>query len=164
MSSAAKVLVWFHLVCVVGGFGSLGYSGLYLMLSRRRGGVLAAEVMEINSVVNGLAELLIYGAFVFGVAAVGANAKHWSFGQTWVWAAVALFLVDVGILHGWIKRHQRRYNSVTAELVSRSSRAGSEPAELGELATLEKRVSLGWGVFNLVVLVVVYLMVFKPGA
>ncbi len=40
---------------------------------------------------------------------------------------------------------------------------GAEPPEIAELAALEKWIAAGWGVFNVIVLIVLYLMVFTPG-
>jgi hypothetical protein len=160
-----------HLLCVIGGFGSLAYNGLYVSLARRRGSAGAAA-LDINRQVSGLAELLIYGAFLFGIAAVATSQSTWKFSQAWVWLAFALFILDVGILHGLIRRSQREYLALTARLASLPAyQAGGDsgggappPAEVARLTAMEKRVSLSWGLFNFIVVVVVYLMVFRPGA
>jgi hypothetical protein len=167
VSTAYRVLLLAHLLCVIGGFGTLAYNGLFLSLARRRGagGVTA---LEINRQVSGLAELLVYGTFLFGIAAVATSRSTWKFSQGWVSAAFALFIVDVGVLHGVIKRSQREYLALSERLVLTSSppgpAAGPRSAEGLRLTALEKRISLGWGLFNLIVIVVVYLMVFRPGA
>jgi len=41
---------------------------------------------------------------------------------------------------------------------------GTWPVIVAGLEQHERRVALGWGVFNLAVVVVVVLMAFKPGA
>jgi uncharacterized membrane protein len=153
MSTGYQVLVMLHLLCVVGGFGALAYNGLYLFLARRRG-PSASAALEVNAQISTLAELLIYAAVVFGIAAVGASHSVWKFSQGWVSAAFALAFVDIGVLHGWIKPHQRRFGS-TAEQ--------AQASDVAVLDGLEKRISLGWGAFNLIVIAIVYLMVFKPG-
>ncbi|MBO0693484.1 MAG: hypothetical protein J2P58_11350 [Acidimicrobiaceae bacterium] len=168
MSTTYRILVMAHLLCVVAGFGSLAYNGLFLSLARRRGGPGIAAV-EINGQVSGFAELLIYGAFLFGIAAVATSSSRWDFGQAWVSAAFALFIVAVGVLHGLIKRSQREYLTLArrhATTPAMASGAGSTDAspEVAQLNALEKRISLGWGLFNVIVVVVIYLMVFKPGA
>jgi uncharacterized membrane protein len=161
VSSGYKVLVLFHLVCVVAGFGGLAYNGLYLLLSRRRAG--ATAVLEINRLVSALAELLIYAAFLFGIAAVGASQSHIKFSQAWVSAAFGLFLAIVAVLHGWIRPNQHRYDLLVAELVAAPAGAAAT-ADVARLAPLERRIAAGWGVFNVVVIVIIYLMVFKPGS
>lgn len=166
MGTTYRLLVLGHLLCVVGGFGTLAYNGLFLSLARRRGAAGVAA-LEVNQQVSGMAEMLVYGAFLFGIAAVAASSSRWSFDQAWVSAAFALFLVDVGILHGLIKRTQRDYRALATRLAMASvGGAGSDPdpAEVERLGALERRASLGWGMFNLVVVAVMYLMVFKPGS
>ncbi|MDQ6783644.1 MAG: hypothetical protein M3063_09420 [Actinomycetota bacterium] len=158
-----RIFVLLHLICVIGGFGGLAYNGVYLTLARRRK-VGASVVMEVNKQVSGLAELLVYGTVLFGIAAVGSSKSVYGFSQAWVSAALALYFVDVGILHGWIRRHQRRYTAIAAALVvATDTPPQAQPPEIAELASLEKRIAAGWGVFNMVVLVVLYLMVFTPG-
>ncbi|MDQ2753947.1 MAG: hypothetical protein M3R71_00165 [Actinomycetota bacterium] len=154
MSTGYKVLVLGHLVCVIGALGALGYNGLYLTLARRRSAETAVGVLEVNSQVSGLGELLFYAAFIFGLAAVGASNSVWKFSQAWVSIAFVVFLVEVGIIHGWIRRHQRAFVRTAA----------GGPPEVAALDSLERRIALGWGAFNVLALVLIYLMVFKPGA
>jgi hypothetical protein len=156
-----KILLFLHLICVIGGFGYLAYGGVTLMAGRRRGA--AVGTLEVTLQVGVLAELLIYGAVVFGIGAVGSSSRLWTFGQTWVWLALALYVVDVGLLHAVIKKGQREY----ASLAKRLSEAGGgegRPAEVDRIAGLERRIGVGWGSFNVIVLVIVALMVWKPGA
>jgi hypothetical protein len=169
VSTTYRVLVMAHLLCVIGGFGLLAYNGLFLSLARRRGGPGLAA-LEINGQISAFAELLVYGAFLFGIGAVATSSSKWGFGQAWVSAAFALFLVAVGILHGLIRPSHRRYQALAASLASTPAVASGgggaidRSAEVEQLNALEKRVSLGWGLFNVIVVVVIYLMVFKPGA
>ncbi len=112
-----------------------------------------------------MAELLIYSALVFGVGAVTASHSMVKFSEAWVSAAFAVYLVDLGVLHGWIRRYQRNYVAVVKRLEAlepgasatgeadvgplRSPRAAGRP-RLGRCSTSS------WSA-------AVYLMVFKPG-
>ena len=86
------------------------------------------------------------------------------FSQAWVSAALAVYLVDIAILHGWIRRYQRRYTALARRWKTPRRRPATRPPELRQLAGLGRRVALGWGVFNVLVVGAVYLMVFKPGS
>jgi uncharacterized membrane protein len=164
VSTGYQILVMLHLLCVIGGFGAVAYNGLYLSLAQRRpGGEGANAILEVNTLVSGLAELLIYAALLFGIGAVTASHSVVKFSQGWVSAAFAIYLVDIAILHGWIRRYQRRYTVLAHQMEQAGPVAGGRPAELGELEGLEKRVAVGWGAFNVLVIAAVYLMVFKPG-
>lgn len=168
MSTTYRVLVMAHILCVIAGFGALAYNGLFLSLAKRRGNPGMAA-LEINGQVSGFAEFLVYGTFLFGIAAVATSSSKWGFGQAWVSAAFALFIVAVGVLHGLIKPSQRRFQALARSLASTPAMAarggpGDRSDEVAQLNALEKRISLGWGLFNVIVVVVIYLMVFKPGA
>jgi uncharacterized membrane protein len=165
VSTGYQILVMLHLLCVIGGFGAVAYNGLYVNLAHRRSGTPGTSaVLEVNTLVSGLAELLIYAALVFGVGAVTASHSTLKFSQAWLSAAFAVYLVDLGILHGWIRRYQRRFAALALRVEDAPPAPGSRPPELLQLAELERRVSLGWGVFNVLVVGAVYLMVFKPGS
>ncbi|HMC39786.1 MAG TPA: hypothetical protein VKI19_09000 [Acidimicrobiales bacterium] len=167
MGTGFKVLVLLHVLCVIGGFGSLAYNALYMSLAQRRARGGTSAVLEVNRMVSGLGEALVYGAVLFGIGAVGASHKAIGFGDAWVSAALAVVVVDIGILHGWIRPNQRRYSVLVDKL--EAPLAGAETVEsrqpdVGVLQSLEKRVGFGWGVFNALVIGAVYLMVFQPGS
>ena len=165
MSTGYQILVMLHILCVIGGFGAVSYNALYTNLAQRRWGVSGTSaVLEVNTLVSGLAELLIYAALLFGVGAVTASHSTLKFSQAWLAAALAVYLVDIGILHGWIRRYQRRYAALARRMEDAAPAPGQEPPELRQLAGLGRQVELGWGVFNVLVVGAVYLMVFKPGS
>jgi len=167
MSNGFKILVLLHILCVIGGFGAVAYNALYMSLAQRRPGGGTGAVIDVNNLVSGFAELLIYAALLFGIGAVAASRSTIKFSDAWVSAAFAIYLVDVGVLHGWIKRYQREYSAVVTRLETGAAAAGSEgrsvEVDVAQLKQLERRISLGWGVFNLIVVAAVYLMVFQPG-
>lgn len=164
MGTGFKILVLLHVLCVVGGFGALAYNGLYVSLAQRRPGGGTSAVLDINKMVSGLAEILIYAALLFGIGAVAASHKRVQFSDAWVSAAFAVYLVDVGILHGWIRPNQRRYATVVEKLEKPAAAGESRDADVGELRRFEKRVGFGWAAFNVLVVGAVYLMTFQPGS
>ena len=164
MGTGFNILVMLHILCVVGGFGAVAYNGLYASLAQRRPAGGTSAVIEVNKLVSGLAEMLIYAALLFGIGAVSAAGKHSDikFGDAWVAAAFAVYLVDVGILHGLIRPAQRRYSDVVKRLESPVGPGQDRDTDVATLKTLEKRVGFGWGLFNVLVIGAIYLMVFQP--
>jgi len=157
------ILVMLHLLCVIGGFGALAYNALYMSLAQRRPAGGTGAIIEVNALVSGLAELLIYAALLFGIGAVASSHSTVKFSQGWVSAAFGVYIAVIAVLHGWIKRHQRLYAALVARLESGADPSNREK-DVAELKGLEKRVGFGWGVFNVLVIAAVYLMVFKPGS
>lgn len=156
-----RILVFLHLVCVVGGFGFLAYNGVYLNLLRRRGATSPGAIAAQGDL-SQLAEILIVGAFLFGIGAVGASASY-SFGEAWVPTSMGLWVVDMGVLHGFIRPQQRRYAETATVLSNTPVQPGVVPSEVAQLDRLERSIAAGWALFNVVVVAVIYLMVFKPG-
>jgi hypothetical protein len=163
MGTGFDILVFFHILCVIGGFGALAYNGLYLSLAQRRPAGGTSAVLEINKMVSGLAEGLIYAALLFGIGAVAASHSQIRFSDAWVSAAFAVYLVDVGILHGWIRPNQRHHAEVVARLETPAESGQSRDDDVAALRRFERRVGFGWGAFNILVVGAVYLMVFQPG-
>ena len=164
MSTGFNILVMLHVLCVIGGFGALAYNGLYLSLAQRRPAGGTGAVLEVNKMVSGLAEILIYAALLFGIGAVGSSHSQIKFSQAWVSAAFAVYLVDIGILHGWIRPNQRRHAEVVDRLEQPATAGASRDGDVALLQSLEKKVGFGWGAFNVLVIGAVYLMVFQPGS
>lgn len=163
MGTVYNVLFVAHLVCVIGGFGGLAYSGLYLALASRRGPD-ALAVVDVNRQVGQLAELLVYAAFLLGLALIRSSHAMWSFSQAWVPIAVVLFVVAISVLHGLIRPAQRRYRTVAEALTAVTVPYESVvPPEVATLDGLARRISVGWATFDLVAVGIVVLMVFKPG-
>ena len=163
MGTGFHVLVLLHVLCVIAGFGGLAFNALYMSLAQRRPAGGTSAVIEVNRMVSGLAEALVYAAVLFGIGAVGASHKHIGFGDAWVSAGLAVAVAAVGVLHGWIRPNQRRYATVVGQLEAPAAAGADREEEVAALRTYEKRVGFGWGAFNVLVIGIVYLMVFQPG-
>jgi hypothetical protein len=163
VSTGFKVLVLLHVLCVIGGFGAVAYNALYLSLAQRRTGGGTGAILEVNKLVSSLAEFLIYAALLFGIGAVTTSHSTIKFSDAWISAAFGIYVVDIGILHGWIRPRQRRYTDVVGRLEAPADPAVGRETDVTALKTLEKQVGFGWGAFNVLVVVAVYMMVFQPG-
>lgn len=160
-----KFLLLLHIVCVVLGFGAMAFNGFYFARARRHGGSAEGGILEANGDVSRIAEFFIYAVFILGLALVGSSKSEWKFSQAWVGAATLLYIIDLGVLHGFVKRSQRQYAELTRRVNGGApSPEAGPPAEVSELVQLEQRIAVGWGVFDVIFLIVIYLMVFKPGS
>jgi len=103
---------------------------------RRFAGVSAANTRRVH-----LPALLAVG--VLGFALVGISGDEYKFSQPWVYISILLWLAIGGIIGGLITPGERRIA------------AGDRVAE--------SRVAAAGGVASLLLLVVLFLMVLKPG-
>lgn len=116
MGTGFEILVLFHILCAIGGFGAVAYNGLYTSLAARRPDGGTSAVLEVNRLISGLAEMLIYAALLFGVGAVAASHSTIKFSSPWVSAAFGVYLVDIAVLHAWIRPSQRNHAGAVQRL------------------------------------------------
>jgi uncharacterized membrane protein len=161
-----KFVLALHIACAILGFGATAFNGLYLDRARRRGGREGATLLDANADASRVAEFFVYAVFVLGIVLVASSKSAWKFSQGWLSAALVLYLIELGLLHGFVRRIQKRYNEVAAELAETTgpmSLTGDRPPQVSVLEQLEQRLQFGWGMYNVLFLIIVYLMVFKPG-
>ena len=162
---AYNLLVLLHIICAVGGFGAMMYRGFVLDLARRRGNAGAAEagVIVVYGQISQFAEILIYGVVVFGVAAIGESGRPTEFHHAWVIAALVVYFIMVGVLHGMVRPAERAYRRTVLELAQVPPvTPPARPPQLARLDNLHRRISGGTGLINVLLLGVLYLMVFQP--
>ncbi len=155
-----------HIACAILGFGATAFNGLYLDRARRQAGREGAALLEANRDASRVAEFFVYAVFVLGIVLVASSKSEWKFSQGWLSAAILLYLIDIGVLHGFVRRTQKRYDEVAAELAETTrpmASTGDQPPQVAVLERLEQRLQFGWGIYNVLFLIIIYLMVFKPG-
>ena len=129
MGTTFEILVLLHVLCAIGGFGAVAYSGLYTSLASRHSNGGTSAVLEVNRLISGLAEMLIYAALLFGIGAVAASHSTIKFSSPWVSAAFGVYLVDIALLHAWIRPSQRMHAGAVRRL---EAPADSYPSMCGE--------------------------------
>jgi len=155
--------VLLHIICAIGGFGALVHRSFVLDLARRRGDAAAAGVLAVYGQISQVGEVLVYGVLVFGLAAVAAGPSGISFSRPWVGAALAIYIVMIGVLHGLVRPAERRYRRTMLELAQAPAMAPPKrPPQLVELDRFYRRIGAGMGIFNVCLIGVLYLMVFRP--
>jgi len=144
-----KIVLVLHIVFVVVAFGGLFATPMLARAGRTAGSgaAIAGGMVEYLKRIA-IPCLLLAGIFGIGLVSMskpdvpGATAM-WKFDQGWVMAAVVLWLVQVGIFLALLLPAERKLA------------AGDE--------TAAKRVPMFTGILHLLLLVLLYLMVFKPG-
>jgi len=135
-----RIVLILHIVLIVVGFGGLFVAP---MLGRAEGasrsvaGAMAAYVQKI-------AVPSIAVAGILGFAMIGMSDKEFKFSQSWVGIAMLLWIVELGVLWFGVAATEKKVA------------AGDESAS--------SKLPMFTGISHLLLLVLVYLMVFKPGA
>lgn len=183
-SGAYDTVMVLHILCVIVGFGGVMLNGIYGAESKRRRGAEGLAVFEATEKVGRVAEMFIYLVPVFGIALIFMSHNVWTFSQAWVSAALAIYVVALTVVLAFHLPNLRRMGVLMAELVAMGpppavsggavpeedtparaagDRAGPPPQAV-ELEARGTRAAIYGGVVNLAVVMVVILMVWKPGA
>lgn len=139
-----NVVLFIHILAVIVAFAPAFVWPFVSVKLKKQGKPVGPAIGELaagNTVkVHGPA-LVIAGIFGFGL--VGMSKKLYTFGDPWVSAAMLLWFIMLGIIFGMMLPAEKK------------AAAGDESAD--------KIVSMAGGIMHLLLAVVLYLMIFKPG-
>lgn len=107
---------------------------------KQPGPIIGSMAAGNTATVHGPALVLVG---LFGFAMVGMSDKAWKFSQSWVSAAMGIWFVMMGLVFGLMLPAEKK------------AATGDEAAE--------KRVSMVGGMLHLLLLVMLYVMIWKPG-
>ena len=167
-STGYDVVLMLHLLAVIVGFGTVMLNGIRGAEAKKRPGPGGLAIGESGHKVNSIAEYFIYAVPVFGIGLVLMSDDNWTFGQTWVWLSLVLYVIGIAVSHAVLIPAEKRMNALAAELVAAGpppagAPAGGPPPQVIEMEGLEKKLAPAGAFLNVLVVVVVFLMVFKPG-
>jgi uncharacterized membrane protein len=163
-----KVVLLAHILCAIVGFGTVFLNGLYGREAKKRPGPGGAAITAANFAVSSIAEYFIYAVFVFGVALVLMSDDAWKFEDTWVWLAMALYLVGIAVSHTLLLPNARRMRDLSAELAAAgpppTDAPPGPPPQVAEMEQRAKTLGASSTFLHLLLVVILYLMIWKPGA
>ncbi|HEY5165969.1 MAG TPA: DUF2269 family protein [Acidimicrobiia bacterium] len=163
-SDAYNIVKVLHILCAIVGFGAVTLNGLYGAQAKKRGGSEAAAIGQAVYRVSAVGEYFIYAVFVLGIGLVAMGNNLFDFGQTWVWLSMVLYITGLGLSHGVLRPRVRRMNALMVELAGSSGSApGGPPPQAVQLKALAKQVATTEMAVNLLLVVILVFMVFKPG-
>jgi|SRR5437588_6101906 len=154
-SNGYRIVLALHILAAIVGFGSVLLNGVYAAKARGRGGAEGAAIADANYDVSfGVSIWFIYAVIVLGLALVGMSSKLIKFSQTWVWLSIVLYVVIIGLVHGVHRPNLRRLH----ELMRQGTAADRE-----EMERRDRLAAVMGAVLIVLLVVIVFLMVMKPG-
>ena len=163
-SDAYNIVKILHILCAIIGFGGVTLNGVYGAQIRARAGREGAAIGQAVYRVSTVAEYFIYAVFVLGLALVGLGNNAFDFGQTWIWLSIILFVIGLGLSHGALRPRVRRMNALMEEMVAApAGTGGGPPPQAAQLEALGKQVAAIEAVLDVLLVVILVFMVFKPG-
>jgi hypothetical protein len=163
---AYKAVFLLHVLSAIVGFGGVVLNGLYGFHAKNRRGEGGLAIVETNFAVSEVCSRFIYAVPVFGFGLVGLSDGVWGFGQTWVWLSMLVYTGALGLSHGVMKPTVKRMIVLMKEMVSAPVGVGSpgsapQAAEMGQLG---QTAGVTGAALNFALVVVLVLMIWKPGA
>ena len=157
-----NVLLLLHIVCVIVGFGGVILNGLYAAKAQQLPPDQNLAVMEVNSFVSmKVAEIFIYLVPGWGLGLVGMSDKTYTFGQTWVWLSIVVYVLSLGVSHGALMPRVKRMLETQRDMVANPP-SGPDDGRIAMLQASGKQVGAISGVLHLSLVVILVLMIWKP--
>lgn len=145
-----ELLLVLHLIGVVVGIGGVTLNGVYGAKAKAAGPNGGNAITRANYEVSKVAEWFIYSIPITGVLMV-LESDAWDFDQTWVWLSIVLYVIALGISHGVLQPSARRMIELTS---------GPPTPEVEQVG---KKLAMAGTINDLIVVVLIVLMVWKPG-
>ena len=137
-----NILLLLHILAVLVAFAPVVAHALLAAQVRGRDAASVLTLMQRNEQRVNAPALILAGLFGFGLQGMSDGA--WEFGQTWIWLSIVLWIVQNGVLHALLLPGQK--------------------ALIGGDRSAKGRVDLGAGLVSLLFLIILILMIWKPGA
>jgi uncharacterized membrane protein len=156
-----------HIMCAIVGFGAVFLNALYAAQIRARAGTPGAlAISEANYAVSTFAEKLIYAVPILGIILIPISDKLFKFSQGWVSGALVLYIIGIAVSHTVMIPGHRRMNALMREITAAGpapAGAAGPPPQAAEIEQIGRRMAAGGLFLDVLLIVIVYLMVFKPG-
>ena len=165
-SDVYKIVLVLHILCAIVGFGAVFLNAIYGQQAKSRRGTEGLAIAEANYLVSKIGEYFIYAVFLLGIALVLIGDNVIDFGQTWIWLSTLLFISAIGISHGLLQPRVRRLQALMNEMIHMgppAAGASGPPPQVAEMETVGKQVGLFGTTLQVILVIILSLMVFKPG-
>lgn len=150
-----KLALVLHLLTVIVGFGGMFIAGFYGNEARSRPGAEGLAVAETTLKVTGMAPTMaVYTVPILGILLILLSDDTWKFSEAWISLSLLLYIVLVALAV------TVQVPAIRKMVAVRQGAAGAQPLQM---RAEEKKVAAVSGIVNLLWVVVLFLMVFKPG-
>jgi uncharacterized membrane protein len=167
-SGAYKLVLLLHLLTVVAGFGPTLLAPAFAAQARSRRGKDGVAVFDATyTVLSTYATWIVYAVPVFGILLVMLADPPWSFSQAWISLSFLLYIISLGVAHALHQPNLRKMGELMAQVAEGpppGAAAGGPPPQVAEIESRGQRAGLFGAVLNVLFLLILILMIWKPGA
>jgi uncharacterized membrane protein len=158
-----RLFLLLHILSAIVGFGGVMLNGVYAARARKRPPAESLAVMEVNTFVSvTVAEKAIWLVPIFGFGLVGLSDEVYKFSQTWVWLSIIVYVAALAVSYLLMQPRVKEVLALQREMVSQGPTHGPPP-QAAQLGALGKQIAPIGVVLDLALLVILVLMIWKPG-
>ncbi|HEX4978983.1 MAG TPA: DUF2269 family protein [Acidimicrobiales bacterium] len=154
-----------HLLAVVVGFGPFFLGTAIYGRAAEGGGPAGLAIGRATMKLTAVSDLFIYAVFVTGILLVILSDDVIPFSDMWISISMLLYFAGIAVSHAMLRPAGKRMLALQEELAGAGPPAGGgRPRQVDEIEAAGKRLAMAGMIENLIVVAIVFLMVFKPGA
>ncbi len=154
-SDLYELVLVLHILAVIIGFGGMFIAGFYGNEARNRPGAEGLAVAETTLKVTGqIPTIAVCAVPILGILLILLSDDTFKFSEPWVSLSFVLYIVLMGLATGVQVPAIRKIVAL---------RAGAQGGMTAEMAALGKKAATVGAIVNLLWVVLLFLMVFKPG-
>lgn len=157
-STLYRIILLLHITTAIVGFGGIVAHGAYHARAFRSAAANARPVLEVTRQVGKIAEYAIYAVLPLGIVLISISDDTFSMGDAWVSASFVVWFLMVGAMHGAIR----------PAVKTMAQRAGAMDGDTildtdDEAKDAARKLTIGEAATQLLVVVALVLMIWKPG-
>jgi len=154
-SDLYKLVLVLHILAAIVGFGGMLVAGFYGDEARKRPGREGLAIAETTLKVTGaVPTAAVFAVPILGILLIFMSDDTWKFSEAWISLSFLLYFVLMGLATGI------QVPAIRKMVALRSGADGAQPLEMQALG---KKVAVVGGIVNVLWVIVLFLMVFKPG-
>lgn len=160
-----RIILLGHIAAAIVGFGGLITHGALHAKAVAADAVDAAPMLRSTIDIARAAEYGIYATLAFGIVLVSLSDDVYGYGQLWISGSFLVWILVVGVTHGMVRPGRRQLFEL-AESIGQSAVAlgPKTPLQDHDLAKpLLAKLAIGEAITQLLLVVALVLMVWKPG-
>lgn len=157
-SALYRIVLLAHIVTAVVGFGGLLANGVTNARAFHSRAAQAKTLLQGSQAVSKIAYYAIYALFALGIVLIAISDSAFSFSAPWVSAAFVVWFAMVGISHGMVRPS-------IAGMIDRTDALAPDAIVDGdpEAGALAKKLAIGEGLIQVLLIAALYLMIWQPG-
>lgn len=152
-----QIVLLLHIAAAIVGFGGIIAHSAYNAKAFGGNAGDARVLLGTTQTLTNMAHYAIYGVFLLGIALVALSDGGISFGDPWISASFVVWFAMVGLAHGMVKPAVRSLKEKADGMD-----AGARMADDSEVISLAKKLALGDGLTQLLIVAAVALMIWQP--